>query len=141
MAGFASVAEDIRTALRASWTAAFPAVPIHFDGDPRASTQPDAEDEFIRATITEARSAHIPDIGSRTAWVHGLVIVQVFTQAGLGDKRNRTLCDGVRNAFQGLRHGEARFQATDRDSRGVSEDGRHLQANVTTRFRFESTAT
>jgi len=93
----------------------------------------------MRAAILEAPSARLPEISSRMAEVAGLVHVQVFTPKGRGDLGNRQICDSVRDALQGLRHGDARFQGSRRNPRGIETRPTHYQANVTTPFRFEST--
>lgn len=139
MAGFASVSEDIRTVLNAAWAANATGVSLYWSNDPRATTQPQADSEYAVASILESRSAFLPEIGSRRADIRGLVVVQVFTESAQGDKRNRELCDVVRNALQGVVAGAARFQASDRYPVGIDVNDRHYQANVTTRFRFDST--
>jgi len=141
MAGFKSIAVDIKTAFNAALAASQPGVNIYWPNNPKGDDglQPGTTEEFIMAAILEAPTAILPEIGSRLANVRGLVIVSVFTPKGLGDDRNREICDSVRDALQGQQHGDAWFGGSRRDPRGVESKPTHFQANVNTPFRFEST--
>jgi len=141
MAGFASASQDIRTAFNAALAVSQPTVNIYWPNDPREAEadQPSTTDEFIMVSILEAPRAYLPEIGSRMAEVSGLVHAMVFTPKGRGDLRNRQICDSVRDALQGLRHGDVKLRGSRRNPRGIELRPTHYQANVTTPFRFEST--
>ncbi len=139
MAGFASVSEDIRTAFNLALGASQSTVTLYWTNDPVDATPPESNEEYILADIHEAPSSVRPELNSRLAEVVGVVVARVFTQKGRGDKRNRQICDSVRDALQGLRHGVAEFQGSRRDPRGSVPNSRHFQANVITPFRFDST--
>lgn len=90
---------------------------------------------WVRLSIQNGDSRQVATVGDK--WRHpGVLIVQVFTPVGQGDKEALIIADAVVSVFQGVTVSGIRFRATSINAVGPS-DGWY-QVNVTTDFEYDT---
>lgn len=127
----------LKTAVEAS---ALPATPIRYPD--YIGTEVPSDNAWIRATVhhTDEHQATIGSTGQRRYRVYGVLMIQIFTPTGNGQKVADILSGVVKGAFRGVNVGLDsivfnRVRVTD-----VGQSGDWLQTNVTADFDYDEIA-
>jgi len=116
---------------------AWPALP--YDPGKLSHFNPASQTGWVRVTVLTGETRQASISGAHRRWrTPGVVIVNVFTRAGMGEKDGLEIADDVVSALQGVTVSGVVLQAASVEFIGTDETGAWTQHNVRTVFRFDA---